>query len=327
MSFPIHRPRRLRQSAAWRDVVRETRLHPANLVLPFFVTEGTGVREKVESLPGVERLSVDELVREAKALPALGIRTVLLFGAGLPRDPVGTAASDPNTAVPKALAALRQEVPDLVLWADVCLCGATDHGHCGVVHEHVIDNDATLPRLCEVAVMLARAGAHAVAPSDMMDGRIGAIREALDDEGLTDTVIVSYAIKHASAFYGPFRDMMDSSPKFGDRKTYQMDPANRREAMHEAWLDIEEGADLMIVKPALPCLDLISDLRAESPVPVVAYQVSGEYAMIAAAAERGWVDGQRIMMESVIAMRRAGADLIITYAARELAKACGDAKG
>jgi porphobilinogen synthase len=320
MSYPVNRPRRLRRTATLRRMVRETRLSVDDLVLPLFVVHGKGVREPVASMPGVARLSVDLLVEECREAQALGIPGVILFGIPGRKDATGTEAYADDGIVSRAIAGVKEACPDLSVWADVCLCEYTDHGHCGVIRNGQVDNDATLPLLARAALAYARAGADVVAPSDMMDGRVGAIREALDEAGCTDTVICSYAAKYASAYYGPFREAAGSTPQFGDRQGYQMDPANAREALHEVALDLEEGADMIMVKPALAYLDIILRVRSEFEVPVAAYNVSGEYALICAAAERNWVDRRRIVLETLTSIRRAGADMILTYHAKEAAK-------
>ena len=324
MSFPSERPRRLRSSASWRAAVRETRLEPASLVLPLFIVPGEGVRHPVVSMPGVAQLSVDEAVEEARRARGLGVGGVILFGVPDEKHEDGRGAWDADGPVPAALRALRRDVPELLLWADVCLCEYTSHGHCGLLTpDGQVDNDASLPLLARAAVAYADAGAHAVAPSDMMDGRIGAVREALDAAGRPETVVVSYAVKYASAFYGPFRDAAHSAPAHGDRRGYQMDPANAREALREARLDVDEGADVILVKPAGPYLDVIRDVREVVDLPVAAYQVSGEYAALMAAGERGWLDAAAVVDESLLSIRRAGADLIITYAALDVARRLG----
>ena len=324
MSFPEERPRRLRGNAAWRQMVRETDLDPARMVLPLFVVPGEGVREPVVSMPGVEQRSVDGTVELAREAAAAGVGGVILFGIPESKDPQGTAAWDPDGPVPSALRALRREVPDLLLWADVCLCEYTDHGHCGLLTpDGEVDNDASLPLLSRAAMAYADAGAHAVAPSDMMDGRIGRIRTDLDTQGHQEVVVVSYAVKYASAFYGPFRDAAHSAPSFGDRRAYQMDPRNGREALREARLDEEEGADILMVKPAGPYLDVIRDVRAISDLPLAAYQVSGEYAAVMGAVGNGWLDEERVALESLTGIRRAGADIMITYWALKAARWLG----
>ena len=318
-AFPRYRPRRWRRSEPLRSLVRETNLVPSNFVLPLFVVPGEGVRRPVPALPGVAQTSPDEAVRDAREAWDLGVPAVLLFGVPERKDPHGRSGLDRQGVVPQAIRRLKDALPDLAVLADVCLCEYTDHGHCGVIVGEQVDNDATLPLLAEMAV----AGADVVAPSDMMDGRVAAIRAALDDAGYSHVAILSYAVKYASAFYGPFRHAAENAPAFGDRRGYQMDPANAREAVREAFLDVREGADGLIVKPAGLCLDVIARVKEATGWPVVGYQVSGEYAMIHAAAERGWLDGDRALWEAALAIRRAGADAIITYAARTLARACG----
>jgi porphobilinogen synthase len=320
MSFPVNRPRRLRRTATLRRMVRETRLTVDDLVLPLFAVHGAGVLEPIASMPGVARLSVDFLVEECREAHALGIPAVILFGIPQHKDPLGSEAYAEDGIVSRAIIAVKEAVPDLVVWADVCLCEYTDHGHCGVIRDGQVDNDATLPLLARAALAYARAGADVVAPSDMMDGRVGVIREVLDEAGFGDTVLCSYAAKYASAFYGPFREAAGSTPQFGDRFGYQMDPANAREALIEVALDLEEGADIVMVKPALAYLDIILRVRSEFEVPVAAYNVSGEYALICAAAERDWVDRRRIVIETLTSIRRAGADMILTYHAKEVAQ-------
>lgn len=300
--------------------MRETWLQPAQLVLPLFVRSGSGVREPVGSMPGVDQTSVDELLRDAREAASLGVGGVLLFGIPDRKDPTGSEAWNDEAPVQQAVRALKREVPDLVVITDVCLCEYTDHGHCGVIKDGDVDNDATLELLAREAVSHARAGADIVAPSDMMDGRVLAIRSALDTHGFTGTAILSYAAKFAGPFYGPFREAAESTPQFGDRRAYQMDSGNAREAVREVRLDVDEGADMVMVKPAGPFLDIIARARQETTYPLAAYQVSGEYSMIQAAAERGWIDGERVMMDSLIAIRRAGADIIITYFARQAAR-------
>jgi porphobilinogen synthase len=321
MSFPIHRGRRLRRTPALRALACETRLSPEQLVAPLFVLKGQGIRQPIASMPGHARLSPDLAAEEAASLASLGVRSVLLFGLPEHKDPEGSGAWDPDGPVPQAIHRIKAAAPALAIWADVCLCEYTDHGHCGVLDQHGVRNDETLPLLSRAAVAYARAGADVIAPSDMMDGRVGAIRKALDEAGFSDVVVVSYAVKYASAFYGPFREAAGSTPQTGDRRGYQMDPPNVREAVREALADVDEGADMVMVKPGLPYLDVIRAVRERVDVPVVAYQVSGEYAMLHAAAERGWIDLPRATAETVVALRRAGADLVITYFARELAAA------
>jgi porphobilinogen synthase len=303
-------------------MVRETHLRADDLVYPLFVIPGEGRREEVVSMPGVFQLSVDRLVEEASAARESGVRGVMLFGVpdAADKDAVGSEGYRSDGLVPTAIRAIKSEVPDLLVWADVCLCEYTDHGHCGIVREDgTVDNDATLPLLSSAAVAYASAGADAVAPSDMMDGRVGALREALDAEGLLETVIVAYSAKYSSAFYGPFRDAAHSAPSFGDRRAYQMDPANRREAIQEVLLDVDEGADIVMVKPAGPYLDIIRDVREVVDVPVAAYQVSGEYSLIQAGAARGWLDERGVAMESLLGIKRSGADIILTYFAPRVA--------
>ena len=319
--YPLVRPRRLRRTARIRQLVRETRLEASQLVLPLFVVPGTGVSRPVPSMPGVSQWSVDRVAEEAGRAFDAGVRSVILFGIPEEKDAQGSDAWRDDGIVQQALAELRKKLPELLLITDVCLCEYTDHGHCGVLHGEEVLNDPTLDLLAREAVSHARAGADIVAPSDMMDGRVAAIRDALDDHGFEDLPILSYAVKYASGFYGPFRDAADSAPSVGDRRGYQMDPANRREAQRELALDLEEGADMVMVKPAGPNLDILADVRASCDVPVAAYQVSGEYAMIKAAAERGWLDEARVREESLVAIRRAGADLILTYFAIDQALA------
>ncbi len=320
MAFPVHRMRRLRGSDAIRSMVRETVLRVDQLVQPFFVVEGSGVANPVPSMPGVCQLSIDRLVEEAKRAHDLGVPAVLLFGIPSHKDPVGSEAYNDQGIIQRAVRALKDSLPGLLVITDVCLCEYTDHGHCGVVKDGRVLNDPTLELLAREAVSHARAGADVVAPSDMMDGRVKVIREALDAQGFAETPILSYAVKYASSFYGPFRDAAESAPQFGDRKTYQMDPANVREALREAASDVEEGADMLMVKPALPYLDVIRVVRDAFPqVPLVAYNVSGEYSLVKAAASLGWIDEERVMMESLLGIKRAGADIIITYFAIEVA--------
>ncbi len=323
-AFPTFRGRRLRGSAPLRRLARETRLTADRLVLPLFVVPGSGVREPVGSMPGVDRTSVDELVRDAEAAARLGLGGILLFGIPESKDPEGTGAWIDDGIVQRALRAVRSAVPELLVMTDVCLCEYTDHGHCGLLDaEGAVRNDPTLELLARTAVSHARAGAHVVAPSDMMDGRIGAIRGALDAAGHQEVPILSYAAKYASAFYGPFRDAADSAPAHGDRRGYQMDPPNAREALREVRADLAEGADMVMVKPALPYLDIVKAVRDAVDVPVAAYHVSGEYAALLAAHERGWLDGPRAMDEALVSIHRAGADLVVTYAARDFARRHG----
>jgi porphobilinogen synthase len=316
----VRRPRRLRRSAAIRGMVRETRLSPEMLVYPLFVCTGEGQRREVGSMPGVCQLSVDETVKEARAAREDGVPGVLLFGLPDQKDETGDAAWDPEGPVQGAVRALKQEVPDLLVITDVCLCEYTSHGHCGVLDGEEILNDASVEQLARVALSHAAAGADIVAPSDMMDGRVGRIRGVLDEAGFTGTAIMSYAAKYCSAFYGPFRDAADSAPSFGDRRSHQMDPANVEEALREVELDLEEGADIVMVKPAMTYLDVIARVKMAFGVPTAAYHVSGEYAMLKAAAKNGWLDEPRAMMETLTAIRRAGADIIITYYARDAAR-------
>src|SRR5687767_4654892 len=314
------RLRRLRRTEGLRGMVRETRLSAESLVYPLFVCEGQGVRRDVRSMPGVAQLSVDEAVRETAAARADGVPAVLLFGLPSQKDAHGTLASDPESRVQAAVRAIKREVPGVVVMTDVCLCEYTSHGHCGIVEDDEILNDDTVERLVQAAVSHAVAGADIVAPSDMMDGRVGAIRKALDERGFDRVAIMSYAAKYCSAFYGPFREAADSAPQFGDRRSHQMDPANVEEALREVAQDVAEGADVVMVKPALPYLDVITRVKTRFGHPTAAYQVSGEYAMLKAAGANGWIDEPRAMMESLTAIRRAGADIIVTYFAREAAR-------
>jgi len=338
MAFPVTRLRRLRKSEALRSLVRETRLTPENFVYPMFVCPGSGVRKEVRSMPGVFNLSIDEAVREVREVRSLGVPSVILFGLPEKKDEVATGAWSDEGIVQQAARAIKGEVADVILMGDVCLCEYMSHGHCGIVKpptqslgaavavppaattEYEIVNDATLDLLARTSVSLARAGVDIIAPSDMMDGRVGAIRKGLDEAGLTNTPILSYAAKFASGFYGPFREAADSAPQFGDSRSYQMDPANFREAMREIELDLEEGADMIMVKPALPYLDVIAAARERFDVPLAAYQVSGEYAMIEAAARNNWIDRDRVMLESLVSIRRAGASIILTYYAKDAAR-------
>jgi porphobilinogen synthase len=340
MAFPITRLRRLRRNEPLRSMVRETRLSPESFVYPLFVCPGEGVRKEVRSMPGVFNLSVDEAVREARETFSLGVPSIILFGLPETKDKVATGAWADDGIVQQAMRAIKREIPDLVIMGDVCLCEYMEHGHCGIVKasnpaqslgaavaapptaatEYEIENDSSLELLARTAVSQARAGADIIAPSDMMDGRVAAIRKGLDEAGFSHTPILSYAAKFASGFYGPFREAADSAPAFGDRRSYQMDGANVREAMREIELDIEEGADMIMVKPAMPYLDVIAAARERFDLPLAAYQVSGEYAMIEAAARNGWIERDRVMMESLVSIRRAGASLILTYYAKEAAK-------
>lgn len=320
MSFPIHRPRRLRRTEALRDMVRETRLSTRSLIYPLFVCPGSGVKEEIGSMPGNFRWSVDLLAEECKEVSGLGIPSVILFGIPESKDEVGSGAYDPNGIVQRAVRKIKQAVPDLTVICDVCLDEYASHGHCGLVRKGEVDNDSTLELLGKTALTQAQAGADIVAPSDMMDGRVKRIRADLDAYGFNQTPILAYSAKYASAFYGPFREAADSAPKFGDRRSYQMDPANQREALREIALDIEEGADILMVKPALPYLDILALARQKFDVPLAAYQVSGEFSMIEAAARAGWIDRQRIVLESLLSIGRAGADLILTYFAKDVAR-------
>jgi porphobilinogen synthase len=315
------RPRRLRRTEAIRSLVRETRLSPDCFIYPLFVVEGAGVRREVPSMPGVFQLSVDQAVQEAAAAQADGVPAVLLFGLPAGKDASGSAASDPDAPVQSAVRALKREVRDLVVMTDVCLCEYTSHGHCGIVEGDEIVNDITVMHLAQAALSHAVAGADVVAPSDMMDGRVAAIRRTLDERGYESTAIMSYAAKYCSGFYGPFREAADSTPQFGDRRSHQLDPANVEEALREVEIDIEEGADMILVKPALPYLDVLTKVKDRFALPTAAYQVSGEYSMLKAAAQRGWLDEHRVMFETLTGIRRAGADMIITYYAREAARA------
>jgi len=311
--------RRLRARESFRALIRENALTPRSLVAPLFVCHGEKVRRPIASMPGHAQISVDVAVEEAKKLAALGVGGLILFGIPASKDAEGSEAYAADGIVPRAFRAIKAAEPDILLWADVCLCEYTDHGHCGVVRDGVVDNDRTLPLLGRAAVAYAEAGADLIAPSDMMDGRVGTIRKSLDQAGFQDTPIVAYSAKYASGFYGPFREAAESAPRFGDRRAYQMDPANSDEALREVELDLAEGADAVMVKPALPYLDVIRRVKDRFHVPVVAYNVSGEFAMIKAAAQLGWLDGERVALESLTSIRRAGADIIITYFAAEIA--------
>lgn len=320
MIFPEYRARRLRQNKTFRALVRETGISPAQLIYPLFVLPGKKVRQEVPSMPGVFRLSVDQLGREAAECQALGINSVILFGLPDKKDPMGSGAHAGDGIVQRAVKELKNKAPDLLVCTDVCLCEYTSHGHCGIIVDRQVDNDATLEILARTALSHARAGADMVAPSDMMDGRVAEIRAALDENNFHLVPVMSYAVKYASSFYGPFRDAADCAPREGDRTAYQMDPANVREALREAALDVDEGADILLVKPAMAYLDVIARLRDEFDHPVAAYHVSGEYAMIKAAAANGWIDEERVMYESLLSIRRAGADIVITYFAKEMAR-------
>jgi len=326
LAFPIHRARRLRQNQAIRELVQETRLSVNQLILPLFVQHGTSGKTEIASMPGQYRLSIPELLKTCAEAFGLGIPAVMLFGIPKVKDEIGSEGMDPQGIVQQAVRALKREHPDRLVITDVCIDEYTSHGHCGVVKDGKILNDETLVLLVKMALSHADAGADIVAPSDMMDGRVAAIRKGLDEQGYKELPILSYAVKYASCFYAPFRDAADSSPQFGDRKAYQMDPANAREAIREAELDIEEGADMIMVKPALPYLDIIRDLRAHFDVPIAVYQVSGEYAMIKAAAEKGWIDEKKAIFESLLSMKRAGADIFLTYFAKEIAQMLTEGK-
>lgn len=320
MSFPTHRPRRLRRSEALRSLVRETRLTTAGFIYPMFVCPGANVRKEVSSMPGIHQQSADQIVEECREVEGLGIPGVILFGLPESKDARGSSSVSAEGVVQRAIEAIRRAKLKLLVITDVCLCEYTDHGHCGVIENGEVANDTTLPILAQQAVSHARAGADIVAPSDMMDGRVGAIREALDEHKFQDVAILAYAAKYCSGFYGPFREAADSAPQFGDRRSYQMDPANAREALKEVALDIEEGADLVMVKPALPYLDVLRRVKDNFQVPVGAYNVSGEYAMVKAAAQRGWLDEKRVALEILTSIRRAGADIILTYHAKDAAR-------
>ena len=323
MLFPDYRPRRMRQSEAFRRMVRETILTPNDFILPLFAIKGKNVENPIPSMPGQFQLSVDNLVKTAEKAYKSGVPAVMLFGIPDKKDALGTQAYIKDGIVQKAVKELKSKLPELAVITDVCLCQYTDHGHCGVVEKGVIDNDASLDLLAQTAFSHAKAGADMVAPSDMMDGRVAAIREILDENNLSNIPIMAYSAKYCSAYYGPFRAAADSAPKFGDRRTYQMDPANALEAMREVSMDMEEGADIIMVKPALAYLDIICRVKQEIPLPVAAYNVSGEYAMIKAADQMGWIDGKRVMMETLTAIKRAGADIILTYFAIEAAEELG----
>ncbi|MCI0372540.1 MAG: porphobilinogen synthase [candidate division NC10 bacterium] len=320
MYYPVYRPRRLRKTETLRRMVRETTLHVDDLIMPLFVVHGRAVREEIAPMPGNFRLSVDELVKEVKEITALGIPGVMLFGVPEAKDAYGSEAYARDGIIQQAIRAIKDSISDLVVITDTCLCAYTSHGHCGVVEEGRVRNDPTLELIAKTALTQAEAGADMVAPSDMMDGRVGAIREALDENGFEEVPIMAHAAKYASAFYGPFREAAGSSPQFGDRRAYQMDPANADEALREIALDLEEGADIVMVKPALPYLDIIARVRAEYAVPIAAYSVSGEFAMVKAAARLGWLDGERAMLEALTGIKRAGADLLLTYFAKDAAR-------
>ncbi len=319
MFQPVYRPRRLRSNENIRRMVRETKLSSDDFIYPLFVTHGKGVKKEISSMPGNFQQSIDNIVKDCEEVISLGIPAVLLFGIPEHKDEVGSEAYSDEGIVQHAIKAIKHKLPELIVITDVCLCEYTSHGHCGVIKNGVVQNDATLELLAREALSHAKAGADMVAPSDMMDGRVGAIREMLDDEGFHDTPIMSYAAKYASSFYGPFREAAESTPQFGDRRSYQMDAPNSREALREVALDIDEGADIVMVKPALAYLDIIQQVRQNFNLPVAAYNVSGEFSMIKAAAKLGWIDGERAMLESLIAIKRAGADIILTYFAKEAA--------
>ena len=318
--FPVTRLRRLRRNSALREMFRETHLHKSDFIYPLFVVEGDGVKSEISSMPGQFQMSVDNVVRECEELQRLGLNSILLFGIPAEKDEVGSGAYDENGVIQKALRAVKKEFPEMVAITDVCLCEYTSNGHCGVIENGDVQNDATLDLLVKEALSHARAGADIIAPSDMMDGRVGAIRNALDENGFADTPVMAYSAKYSSAFYGPFREAAESAPQFGDRKSYQMDPPNSDEAMREIALDIQEGADIVMVKPALAYLDIIRRAKNEFNLPTAAYNVSGEYSMIKAAATNGWLDGERVMLEVLTSIKRAGADVIITYFAKEAAR-------
>lgn len=320
MLFPDYRPRRLRQNERFRRLIRETTLTVNDLIMPLFVVEGKNIKNPISSMPGQFQLSVDNAVKIAAEARDLGLSAVILFGIPARKDALGTQAYAKSGIVQKAIKAIKDKVPELLVITDVCLCEYTDHGHCGIVEKGIIENDATLDLLARIAVSHAEAGVDMVAPSDMMDGRVAELREALDEKDFSHVPIMSYAAKYCSAYYGPFREAAESAPKFGDRRTYQMDPANAMEALREVSMDVEEGADIIMVKPALPYLDILRSIRDEFDLPLAAYHVSGEYAMIKAADQLGWIDGQRVMMETLTCIKRAGADMILTYFAMDAAR-------
>ncbi len=320
LPLPTRRMRRLRYNGVLREMVSEHRVRVESFVMPLFVCPGEKVSNPIHSMPGCSQLSIDLLVEECRELLDLGVKAVILFGIPESKDGLGSSGYDEEGIIPKAIEKLKVEIPELLVWADVCMCEYTSHGHCGIIHDNDVDNDATLEKLTKSSVVYAHSGADVIAPSDMMDGRVAAIRHALDRHDMKDVPICSYAAKYASAFYGPFRDAADSAPQFGDRRSYQMNPANSDEAMHEVALDIDEGADIIMVKPALAYLDIIQRVKSTFRMPTAAYNVSGEYAMLHAAAEKGWIDKERVMLESLLSMTRAGADIILTYHAKEAAK-------
>ncbi len=320
MLFPDYRPRRLRKNEVFRALIQETRLSPAQLVYPLFIVPGKNKREEITSMPGVFRVSVDQLKKEAEECLELGVNSVILFGLPEKKDAMGSGAHKKDGIIQTAIRELKRSAPKLLVITDVCLCEYTDHGHCGCIINKEVDNDATLEILARTALSHAQAGVDMIAPSDMMDGRVAEIRATLDENNFESIPIMAYSVKYASAFYGPFREAADCAPQFGDRRSYQMDPANSREALREATLDVDEGADILMVKPAVAYLDIITKLRDEFDLPIAAYHVSGEYAMIKAAAEKGWIDGDRVMEETLLSIKRAGADIIITYFAKDMAK-------
>lgn len=320
MVFPEYRPRRMRSNETFRSLIRETHLSASQFIYPLFIMPGKNKREEISSMPGVFRLSVDQLKKEAEECLKLGVQSVILFGLPEKKDGVGSGAHAKDGIIQRAIKELKNKAPEMMVTTDVCLCEYTDHGHCGCLIGNTVDNDATLEILAKTALSHAQAGADMVAPSDMMDGRVAEIRAALDENNFEMIPIMSYAVKYASAFYGPFRDAADCAPQFGDRRSYQMDPANSREALREATLDVEEGADILMVKPAVAYLDIIAKLKDEFDLPIAAYHVSGEYAMIKAAAEKGWIDGDRVMAETLLSIKRAGADIILTYFAKDMAR-------
>ncbi|HUU50210.1 MAG TPA: porphobilinogen synthase [Nitrospinota bacterium] len=324
MYFPKYRPRRLRKREELRGMIRETSLSVKDLIYPMFVIHGKGIKREISSMPGIYQMSTEHLLKEVKEIYKLGIRGIILFGIPEKKDAIASEAYNDDGVVQNAIRSIRKDVPDMVVITDVCLCEYTDHGHCGIVQDGVILNDPTLELLAKTALSHAKAGVDIVAPSDMMDGRVAAIRKVLDNNQYQDIPILSYAVKYASGFYGPFREAAESAPKFGNRKSYQMDPANSLEAVREARLDIEEGADIIMVKPALAYLDIICRLKKEFDLPVAAYNVSGEYSMIKAASQKGWLDEERIMIEVLLSIKRAGADMILTYFAKDVAKLLGE---
>jgi porphobilinogen synthase len=320
MLFPEYRPRRLRKNEAFRAMIRETHLSPAQLIYPLFIMPGKNKREPIPSMPGVFRISVDQLGKEAKECRKLGVNSIILFGLPEKKDPMGSGAHAKDGIIQRAIKELKNKAPEMLVVSDVCLCEYTSHGHCGIIIDKQVDNDATLEVLGQTALSHAAAGVDMVAPSDMMDGRVGEIRTILDENNYANIPIMSYAVKYASSFYGPFRDAADCAPQEGDRRGYQMDPANSLEALREATLDVEEGADILMVKPAVAYLDIISKLRDEFDLPIAAYHVSGEYAMIKAAGAKGWIDEEKVMAETLLSIKRAGADIILTYFAKDMAR-------